>query len=78
VTCVGSLDLAWLLVGHGTDVTAQDAHGQTPLHQVSEMGIVDLAQFLIEHGASVIVQDKYGTTGLHRASDSPSANTDVT
>jgi hypothetical protein len=48
------MGLAWFLVEHGAKAAAQDKHGSTLLHQLSESynGNVDLAWFL-EHGADM-------------------------
>ena len=48
----GRLDLARLLIEHGTDATAQNNYGTTPLHWASFKGHVDVARLLIEHSAT--------------------------
>jgi len=43
------VDLAWILVKHGADVTAKDHLGWTPSHYASTFGHKELARFLVEH-----------------------------
>ena len=63
----GSVDVAWLLVWHGIDVTSQKCDGPTPLNWASVLGIEGLACLLVEHGADLTDENKYGSTPLHCA-----------
>jgi ankyrin repeat protein len=63
------VEVARLLVEHGSDVSARDEKGWTPLHSMSLNGRMDLARFLVEHGADVAALDKKGWTPLHLASN---------
>ena len=64
----GHVDLAWMLLERGADVSAQTKDGWTALHFASRYGHVDLAQMLLECGADVSAQKKDGWTVLHLAS----------
>ena len=64
----GHIDLAWMLVERGADVSAQTIDGSTALHLASENGHADLAQMLLERGADVSAQTESGWTALHLAS----------
>ena len=63
----GHMEIARLLVEHGSHATAQDNQGWTPLHWAAKEGSIDLACLLIEHGANVTAQDHDGWTPLHWA-----------
>ena len=61
------MDVAWMLIEHGANVSAQDKDGSTPLHWASIGGHVDVARMLVERGANMSTQDKGGKTALHWA-----------
>ena len=62
-----SCEVADILLYHGADVTAQDEHGWTPLHQACRWGHEEVAHILLEHGANVTAQNKLESTPLHHA-----------
>ena len=65
------VNLAGVLVEHGTDVTAQDREGFNPLHLTARMGsvcVVVTVLFLVEHGADATAQAKDGSTPLYLVS----------
>ena len=64
----GHVEITRLLVEHGSDATAKDKKGLTPLHLVSLNGHVEVARFLGECGADVAARDKNGWTPLYSAS----------
>src|SRR6266851_1696452 len=64
----GHVEVARVLIEHGTNATARDSNGSTPLHHASHNGHMDLARVLVGHGADATVQDKTGWTPLHKAS----------
>ena len=66
VTC-GQVDVARMLIEHGTDVRAQNRDGGTPLHLASKWGQVEIVRMLVKRGADVIAQDKDGITPLRLA-----------
>ena len=49
-----------LLIDNGTEVTAKDEHGQTPLHHAAWEGHTEVVELLIAKGADVNAK----TTGL--------------
>jgi ankyrin repeat protein len=61
------IDVAQALFNHGTDVTAQDRRGLTPLH-LAAGGHVKLALILLEHSAVSPAQVWLGWTPLRLAS----------
>jgi len=65
----GDLDIARLLIHRGTDVSATDSYGWTPLRHASTNGHKMVARLLIDSGADVSAADKYGLTPLHLASE---------
>jgi len=78
----GHVDLARLLIEHGTDATAQSNDGTTPLPRASRRGHVDVAQFFIDHDTmcSQNPQEKTRHTGGYcecriRAISPPGAHT---
>ena len=62
------VEIAQLLLEHGTDINAQDKHNITPLHFASYRGNVGIAPFLLSHGANVSAKDDLGRTPLHAVS----------
>jgi hypothetical protein len=58
---------ACLLMAHGANVEATDAHGQTPLMWAAERGHLDVVKALIRHGAKVDWKDANGATALYLA-----------
>ena len=65
----GHLEVAFMLIERGADVSAQDGDGQAPLHLALQKGGLEIARMLIEHGADGSAQDKDGWTPLHLASE---------
>jgi len=63
----GDLEISRLLIDKGSDVTASDDGGQTPLHQAVMKGHEVVARLLIDKGADVTAADKAGWTPLDRA-----------
>ena len=63
-----------MLLEHGSDVTAQNKDGSTPLHLASTLSgypteeRAETARILLEGGADVTAQDKDGRTPLDLAS----------
>jgi ankyrin repeat protein len=74
VSLMQDLEVARVLLKHGTYVSAQDNRGRTPLHRVLEPKYhfdedrFGVAQLLIECGADVNAQDEDHQTPLHLAS----------
>jgi len=75
--CHGHVEVARMLIERGAGVSAQNRHGQTPLHLVSLKSMElfyhtstypEFARMLMELGADVSAQDKAGQTPLHLAS----------
>ena len=64
----GHVDVAWMLVERGADMTAQAKDRMTPLHWALDGGHVDVARMLVERGANVSAQAQDGMTPLHLAS----------
>jgi ankyrin repeat protein len=69
----GKLEMAKLLIDSGAITTAENEHGEIPLHLVSrgqyisqENG-VGIVQLLLERGVDVNAQDKVAWTSLHLA-----------
>lgn len=48
---VGNIEIAQVLINHGTDINAPNYLGQTPLHVSLEKNNVDFAKFLLTKGA---------------------------
>ncbi|MDQ2688565.1 MAG: ankyrin repeat domain-containing protein [Armatimonadota bacterium] len=59
--------LMTLLLTHGADVNAQDAHGVTPLMVAASLPGADAVAFLLTHGADIKAADSDGWTALHHA-----------
>jgi len=65
---LGSVELMAVLVAHGADVNAADAHqGWTPLMYAVTSGIIAATTWLLAHGAEVNATDAAGNTALHLA-----------
>ena len=65
-----------ILLDRGRDVNAQDADGDTPLHQALGVGRTDIVNALLQKGANVNIANKEGWTPLMlAAADNRSANT---
>ena len=62
----GSVDVCRLLLEHGANVHARNAHGQTALHDASS-NPEKVGQLLLDAGADVGARDAEGNTALHRA-----------
>lgn len=56
------VDVAELLVDHGTEVSARSLNGSTPLHLVAAAGSEELVRFFLDHGADAKLQTKAGQT----------------
>jgi len=67
--CFGDLEILKLLIDKGSDVTASDDGGRTPLHLALMKGHEVVARLLIDKGADVTAADKAGWTPLDRASE---------
>ena len=61
----GGVEVARLVLGHGTNATAQDEYKRTPLHEARS---VEVAQLLLEHGADASIQNNMNQTPLQAAS----------
>ncbi|KAN0130596.1 Ankyrin repeat-containing domain protein [Lactarius tabidus] len=61
--------IAWLLIGRGANVDAQDKGHMTPLHLASYYGKLDIVRALLSHGASVNTKGELGQTALHLVLD---------
>ena len=64
---MGNTKVARLLLEHGADPNAQDAHGVGPAHDAAQTGFLETLQALVEHGASVNAPDRHGALPLHMA-----------
>lgn len=60
-----------ILLAHGADVNARDAHGATPLMYAAAQVGPEAATFLLAHGADIKAADKDGWTTLHYAAFAP-------
>lgn len=58
---------AELLIGHGADVNAADAHGLTALHYAAKRGNAELVDRLIAGGADAAARDAAGHTAEYFA-----------
>ena len=59
------MDHARLLIEHGTDVTAVNNNGSTPLDLAAvKAGNVVLARLLADHAADMTARDIHGSTAL--------------
>jgi len=65
----GDLEISRLLIDKGSDVTASDDDGQTPLHHAVMEGHEGVARLLLDNGADVTATDNATWTPLERASD---------
>ena len=65
----GHEEVALLLVKHGSDPTARNTHGYSPLYFASLNGYMGVVQCLVEHGADLTVKDNEGWALLHLASN---------
>ena len=64
----GHVEVALLLVKHGADPTARNAHGFCPLYFASLYGYIGVVQCLVEHGVDPTAQvNENGWTPLHGA-----------
>jgi ankyrin repeat protein len=69
----GRLEMAKLLIDSGAITTAENEHGEIPLHLVSrgqyisQENSVGIVQLLLECGVDVNAQEKHGWTSLHWA-----------
>ena len=59
-------DRVRLLLGHGADPNARNAHGETPLFYAGSSGKAEIVELLIMNGANIDVQRLDGWTTLHR------------
>ncbi|KAN0138394.1 Ankyrin repeat-containing domain protein [Lactarius tabidus] len=60
-----NLDVAWVLVNHGADITVANIRKQTPLHLVRDP---ELGRLLVERGTDLNARDENQLTPLHSAS----------
>lgn len=60
-------ELVQSLLAGGSDATAQDKAGWTPLHFAAQRYAIEIATLLIQHKAAIDVQDVFGNTPLWRA-----------
>ena len=73
---IKSLDqIATCLVKHGANIDAQNAHGDTHLHEEAFKTSVDNVEFLLKLGASVHVINQKGQTPLDSLLSTPSTAT---
>jgi len=63
----GDLEISRLLIDKGSDVTASDDDGRTPLHQAVMGGHEGVARRLNDKGSDVTASDVGGRTPLHQA-----------
>jgi hypothetical protein len=54
-------EVAYMIIRHGAEVTAQNKDGKTSLHQASQGGQSKVASMLIICRADVMAQDKNGS-----------------
>jgi ankyrin repeat protein len=64
----GWLEVAGLLLVHGTGVNHQDNWGKSALHIASRHASSNLVRLLLDHGANAYALDNWGETALHEAS----------
>lgn len=62
--CIGTNEMAVLLIQHNADVNAKSNLGTTPLILASQSGHVDTVEALIKAGANVNDQTPQGYTAL--------------
>ena len=61
----GYVQLAKLLLDHGTKLDIVNINGATPLHNAALNGKIRAAKFLLDKGADVHLRDNAGQTPLH-------------
>ena len=62
----GHIEVAWVLLEHGTDTEIRDKEGWSPLERASlESGHVEIVRALLERGANVRALDQNCQTALH-------------
>ena len=61
---LGHVELARVLLKHGTNKEARDNGFRTPLLLASQVGHVEVARVLLEHGADTGAKDKFNCTPL--------------
>jgi ankyrin repeat protein len=64
------LDLARLLLEHGTDVSIRTTDNWTLLHEAAFGGKLEIVRVLLDYGANPNVKNDEGETPLHRVSQS--------
>ena len=64
----GEVEVVYMLIDCGANVTAQNKDGETPLHLASRRGEVAVFPMLVERGANISAQNKDRETPLHLAS----------
>jgi ankyrin repeat protein len=60
----GHLDIAQMLIEHGTDVNARAKAGAVPLHEAARLKHPEIVLLLLKHGADVNATDDKGATPL--------------
>lgn len=67
----GHEEIAKSLLDHGADINAQNANGNTPLHQAASYdgvsGSLEICRLLVQRGADVNIRNNRGWTPLHTA-----------
>ncbi|MGH9760496.1 MAG: ankyrin repeat domain-containing protein, partial [Blastocatellia bacterium] len=58
------IDIARLLISHGTNVSPRGEGGASPLHEAAGSGEVEFARMLLDAGANVNAKDDEGKTPL--------------
>jgi TonB family protein len=65
----GRKNVVELLLAKGSDVSAKDTAGWTPLHEAALRGYQDIAELLLARGAAVNAKNGNGYTSLHLAAE---------
>ena len=62
------VDIAWMLLERGVDLSAPDEDNYTALHTASHFGRLGIARLLLEHSAKISLEDNNAQTSLHLVS----------